>query len=79
MPRFFFAALFEATDSATIGHIAGVLGFVLVADALYTAWALLLEYIRNKTALPVGRSGPALAVLGGRSSTSSSGSSTAPA
>ena len=65
VPRFFVSALFEATGSATIGHIAGVLGFVLVAAARYTAWALLLEDMRGRTVLPVGRRGPALAALQG--------------
>jgi uncharacterized protein len=65
IPRFFFAALFEATGSVTIERIAGALGFVLVAAALYTAWALLLEDMRGKTVLPVGRRGPALAALEG--------------
>jgi succinate-acetate transporter protein len=65
IPRFLFSALFEATQSVTIERIAGVIGFVLVAAALYTAWALLLEDMAGKAVFPVGRRGPALAALEG--------------
>ena len=65
VPKFFFSALSEATGSQTVERIAGGCGVVLAMAALYTAWALLLEDMRGKTVLPVGRRGPALAALEG--------------
>ena len=65
IPRFFFAGLAEATSSQTISHISGVIGFVLVAVALYAAWALMLEDMRGKAVIPIGRRGPAQTALEG--------------
>ena len=65
VPRFFFAGLYEATQSTTIERIAGGFGFLLAVVALYTAFALMLEDMRGKTVLPTGRQGPARGAIEG--------------
>lgn len=42
-----------------VAQAAAVLGFLLTAVAMYTAFALLLEDSRGRQVLPVGRLGPA--------------------
>jgi uncharacterized protein len=58
-PRFFLSGLAAATGNEVVTRIAGVVGYLLAAVAIYTAWALLLEDVRGHTVLPIGRSGPA--------------------
>jgi succinate-acetate transporter protein len=65
VPHFVAGGLANATGSTPLDRIAGITGFVLMAVALYTAWALMLEDMRGKTILPVGRRGPARAALEG--------------
>jgi len=64
-PRFFVSGLAAATGDADISKAAGALGFVLAAVAMYTAFALLLEDVRGRTVLPVGRTGPAREAIEG--------------
>ncbi|MER5932383.1 GPR1/FUN34/YaaH family transporter [Streptomyces sp. NPDC002054] len=59
VPRFAVAALFNLTEAAWVGTLSGVLGLLLAAVALYTAFALMLEDMRGEEVLPIGRSGPA--------------------
>jgi hypothetical protein len=64
-PRLFVSGLAAATGNADVSKAAGILGFVLAAVAMYTAFALLLEDVRGHTVLPVGRSGPAREAIEG--------------
>jgi succinate-acetate transporter protein len=59
VPRFFVAGIAELTGSQAVEQIGAVLGFLLAAVALYTAFALLLEDSRGREVLPVGRLGAA--------------------
>ena len=59
VPRFLALGFAEATGSWWVSTLAGVLGFALAAVSTYTAWALLLEDVRGRTVLPIGRQGPA--------------------
>jgi len=58
-PRFLLSGLAAATGNTAISKVAGSLGFLLAAVAMYTAFALLIEDVRGHTVLPIGRSGPA--------------------
>ena len=49
--------IYELTGSGTWADVAGVVGLVLCAVALYAALALALEDARSTTTLPVGRVG----------------------
>lgn len=64
-PRFFFAALAVATGNDDLSKVAGSVGFLLAVVAMYTAFALLLEDVRGRTVLPIGRSGPAREAIEG--------------
>ncbi|MGZ9934857.1 GPR1/FUN34/YaaH family transporter [Streptomyces sp. NC-S4] len=59
VPRFAVAALANLTGVAWLGTVSGLLGLLLAAVALYTAFALMLEDMRGEEVLPIGRSGPA--------------------
>ncbi|MEU7728253.1 GPR1/FUN34/YaaH family transporter [Streptomyces sp. NPDC040724] len=59
VPRFAVAALANLTGADWLSTVSGVLGLVLAAVALYTAFALMLEDMRGEPVLPIGRSGPA--------------------
>lgn len=63
-PRFFVSGLAGVTGSSAIGKAGAVLGFLLAAVAMYTAWALLFEESRGHEVLPLGRVGPARATSG---------------
>jgi succinate-acetate transporter protein len=65
VPRFLASGLAQATGTAWVSTLAGVLGFALAAVSLYTAWALLLEDVRGKTVLPIGREGAARTAIEG--------------
>jgi len=65
VPRFFVSGLASATGNADVSKAAGSLGFLLAAVAMYTAFALLLEDVRGRTVLPIGRSGPARQAIEG--------------
>jgi uncharacterized protein len=58
-PRFLVSGLAAATGNAGLSRAAGSFGFILAAVAMYTAFALLIEDVRGRTVLPIGRSGPA--------------------
>jgi uncharacterized protein len=53
--RFATTGLHELTGSSTWEDVAGVVGFVLCALALYAALAMALEDARHRTILPLGR------------------------
>lgn len=59
VPRFLVAGIAEISGSDSLAKVAAVLGFLLTAVSLYTAFALLLEDTRGEEILPIGRSGPA--------------------
>jgi uncharacterized protein len=60
--RFACTGLFELTASGTWEDIAGVVGLVLCAVAVYAALAMALEEARRETVLPTGRRGTGLDV-----------------
>ncbi len=53
--RFLTTGLFQVTASTTWMHLAGVVGVLLCALAVYTALAMALEDARQTTILPLGR------------------------
>ena len=55
--RFACTGMFELTASGTWEDIAGVVGLVLFAVAVYAALAIALEEARRRTILPTGRRG----------------------
>ena len=59
VPRFLVAGVAEVTGSRPVAQAAAVLGFLLAAVALYTAFALLWEDSRGREIVPVGRRGAA--------------------
>ena len=58
-PRFLIAGIGELTGNHVVTQAAAVLGFLLGAVAMYTAFALLLEDSRHREVLPIGRQGAA--------------------
>jgi succinate-acetate transporter protein len=58
-PRFLVAGLAELSGNQAISKAAAVLGFLLAAVAMYTAFALLLEDSHGREVLPIGRQGAA--------------------
>jgi hypothetical protein len=58
-PRFLVAGVALLTGNKALYQAGAVLGFLLAAVALYTAFALLLEDFRGREVLPVGRQGAA--------------------
>ena len=58
-PRFLVAGVAEITGSRAVAQAAAVLGFLLAAVALYTAFALLIEDSHARDILPIGRQGAA--------------------
>jgi succinate-acetate transporter protein len=64
-PRFFVSGFAQATGIHWVSTLAGVLGFALASVSVYAAWALLLEDVRGRTVLPIGRQGPARTAIEG--------------
>jgi uncharacterized protein len=64
-PRFLIAGVAEITGNQALSKAAAVLGFLLAAVAMYTAFALLLEDSRHREVLPIGRQGAARAATHG--------------
>jgi succinate-acetate transporter protein len=58
-PRFLIAGVAEITGNQVLSKAGAVLGFLLAAVALYTAFALLMEDSRGREVLPIGRFGAA--------------------
>lgn len=58
-PRFLIAGIAEITGNHGVSKASAVLGFLLAAVAMYTAFALLLEDARGRELLPIGRLGAA--------------------
>jgi uncharacterized protein len=63
--RFFVTALYQLTSSTTWEDLAGVVGLVLCALAVYAAAAMALEDARGETLLPLGRRGPGRGAIEG--------------
>ena len=59
VPRFLVAGIAEVTGSPGVAKAGAVLGFLLAAVAMYTAFALLMEDSRGREVLPIGRLGMA--------------------
>ena len=59
VPRFLVAGVAELTGIQALSQAGAVLGFLLAAVALYTAFALLMEDSRGREVLPIGRLGMA--------------------
>ncbi|MFD8478010.1 acetate uptake transporter family protein [Kitasatospora sp. NPDC059673] len=57
-PRYLVAGLAGVTGVEWLGRAAGGLGMLLTLVAMYTAYALMLEELRGRDVLPIGRSGP---------------------
>lgn len=55
--RFACTGIYELTASGTWKDIAGIVGLVLLAVAVYAALAIALEEARRRTLLPTGRRG----------------------
>jgi hypothetical protein len=55
VPRFLIAGVADLAGSQALSQAGAVLGFLLAAVALYTAFALLLEDSRGREVLPIGR------------------------
>jgi succinate-acetate transporter protein len=55
VPRFLIAGIADLAGNQTLSQVGAVLGFLLTAVALYTAFALLLEDTRGREVLPIGR------------------------
>ncbi|MFE4517641.1 hypothetical protein ACFRMQ_25980 [Kitasatospora sp. NPDC056783] len=60
VPRYFVAGLHGVSGVTWLGYVAGALGLLLAAVAMYAAYALMLEELRGKEVLWIGRSGPVL-------------------
>jgi len=58
-PRFLIAGVAGLTGNQVLSQAGAVLGFLLAAVALYTAFALLMEDSRGREVLPIGRLGAA--------------------
>jgi succinate-acetate transporter protein len=58
-PRFLISGVAEITGNQPLAKAGAVLGFLLAAVALYTAFALLMEDSRGREVLPIGRFGAA--------------------
>ena len=59
VPRFLISGIGEITGSPGVAKAGAVLGFLLAAVAMYTAFALLMEDSRGREVLPIGRLGMA--------------------
>jgi uncharacterized protein len=59
VPRFLIAGIGEITSNQALTQAGAVLGFLLAAVAMYTAFALLMEDSRDREVLPIGRLGAA--------------------
>jgi uncharacterized protein len=59
VPRFLVSGIGEITGSPGVAKAGAVLGFLLAAVAMYTAFALLMEDSRGREVLPIGRLGMA--------------------
>jgi uncharacterized protein len=64
-PRFLISGVAELTGNQALAQTGSVLGFLLAAVALYTAFALLLEDSRGREVLPTGRFGAARQAIHG--------------
>ncbi|MFE6870117.1 hypothetical protein ACFVFS_26620 [Kitasatospora sp. NPDC057692] len=57
VPRYFTAGLFGVSGVEWLGQVAGALGMVLAAVAMYAAHALMLEELQGREVLWIGRGG----------------------
>jgi succinate-acetate transporter protein len=58
-PRFLIAGVGDLTGNQAVSQAGAVLGFLLAAVAMYTAFALLMEDSHGREVLPIGRTGSA--------------------
>lgn len=65
-PRLLISGIAEITGSHGVSQAGAVLGFLLAAVSMYTAFALLLEDVRHREVLPIGRQGGAREATHGR-------------
>jgi succinate-acetate transporter protein len=63
--RFFVTGMFQLTASDTWMAVAGIVGLVLCALAVYAALAMGLEDAKGETVLPLGRRGVGAVAIGG--------------
>jgi uncharacterized protein len=63
--RFAVTGLYQLTASDAWKTVAGIVGLVLCALAVYAAAAMALEDARRRTVLPLGRRGPGAESVGG--------------
>lgn len=61
--RFATTGMYEITASGTWQSIAGIVGIMLCALAVYAGAAMTIEDVRRKTVLPLGRRGLGAASL----------------
>jgi succinate-acetate transporter protein len=64
-PRFLIAGVGDITGSQAVSQAGAVLGFLLAAVAMYTAFALLMEDSHGREVLPIGRTGAARQAIHG--------------
>ena len=64
-PRFLIAGVAELTGNQVLAQAGAVLGFLLAAVAMYTAFALLMEDSHGREVLPIGRTGAAREAIHG--------------
>ncbi|MFB7469857.1 GPR1/FUN34/YaaH family transporter [Kitasatospora sp. NPDC056184] len=57
VPRYLTAGLFGVSGVEWLGRVAGALGMLLAAVAMYAAYALMLEELRGREVLWIGRGG----------------------
>ncbi|MFJ8439333.1 GPR1/FUN34/YaaH family transporter [Kitasatospora griseola] len=57
-PRYLVAGVAGVTGIEGLTRVAGVLGILLALVAVYAAYALMVEELRGRDVLPIGRSGP---------------------
>ena len=69
VPRFLVGGIAEITGNQAVAKAAAVLGFLLAAVAMYTAFALLWEDSRGRDLFPIGRRGAAWHATHGRLAT----------
>jgi len=64
-PRFLIAGVGDITGNQAVSQAGAVLGFLLAAVAMYTAFALLMEDSHGREVLPIGRTGSARQAIQG--------------